>query len=119
MKLEQLRQHSAYLALTPDEQAAVDERLEARHLDLLAVAATTGGLVELEPCDLRFWLASTRRRPWAMITLGEQPERANAMFEAMIAAAPELGERADRPELVDLARDLSRAFVVAAGSRQS
>src|SRR5690606_22320361 len=119
MKLEQLRQHSAYLALTPDEQAAVDERLVSRHLDVPAVAATTGGVVDLEAADLRFWLASTRRRPWAMITLGERPERADAMFEAMLAAAPELSERADRPELVELARDLARAFVVAAGSRRT
>lgn len=117
MKLEQLRQHPAYLALTPDEQAAVDQRLEARHLDAPAVAATTGELAELDVGDLRFWLASTKRRPWAMISLGERPERADAMFEALLAAAPELSERADRPELIELARDLCRAFVVASGIR--
>ncbi|HVH98411.1 MAG TPA: D-arabinono-1,4-lactone oxidase [Enhygromyxa sp.] len=117
MKLEQLRQHPAYLALTPDERAAVDERLQARHLDAPAVAATTGEMAELDVGDLRFWLASTKQRPWTMITLGEQPERANAMFEAMLASAPELSEHPDRAELVDMARDLCRAFVVAAGTR--
>lgn len=117
MKLEQLRQHPAYLALTPDEQAAVDERLQARHLDAPAVAATSGEMTELDVGDLRFWLASTKNRPWAMINLGEQPERANVMFQAMLAAAPELTERAARGELVDLARDLCRAFVVASGTR--
>lgn len=117
MKLEQLRQHPAYLALTPDEQAAVDERLQARHLDAPAVAATTGAMAELEVGDLRFWLASSKHRPWAMITLAEQPERGDAMFEAMLASAPELSDHPDRAELVDLARDLCRAFVVAAGIR--
>jgi FAD/FMN-containing dehydrogenase len=117
MKLEQLREHPAYLALTPDERTAVDERLQARHLDAPAVAATTGELADLDVGDLRFWLASTQHRPWAMISLGEHPERANAMFEAMLVAAPELTEHAERAELIDAGRDLTRAFVVAAGSR--
>jgi FAD/FMN-containing dehydrogenase len=117
MKLEQLRQHPAYLALTPDEQAAVDERLKTRHLDALAVAATTGEVAELDVGDLRFWLASTKCRPWAMINLGQQPERADKMFEALLAAALGLAERADRPEMVDAARDLCRSFVVASGCR--
>src|SRR5690606_32608405 len=92
---------------------------QARHLDAPAVAATTGTMAELEVGDLRFWLASTKHRPWAMITLAEQPERGDAMFEAMLASAPELSDHPDRAELVDLARDLCRAFVVAAGIRFS
>jgi FAD/FMN-containing dehydrogenase len=117
MKREQLREHPAYLALTPDEQAAIDERLEHWHLDAPAVAATTGGVVELDVGDLRFWLASTAQRPWAMVTLNPRSALADAIFEAMLAAAPDLAEADDRPQLVDLARDLSRALVVAEGAR--
>jgi L-gulonolactone oxidase len=113
MKREQLQQHPAYAALTAEEQAAIDERLEGWHLDAPAVAATTGGVLELDPSDLRFWLASTARRPWAMISLCDRPERADAIFEGLIAAVPDLADRRERPELVALARDLSRALIVA------
>ena len=117
MKREQLQQHPAYAALTPEEQAAIDERLEGWHLDASAVAATTGGVAELDASDLRFWLASTARRPWAMISLCDRPEHADAIFEGLIAAVPDLADHRDRPQLVELARDLSRALVVADSSR--
>ncbi|KIG16892.1 putative oxidoreductase [Enhygromyxa salina] len=118
MKRDQLRQHPAYAALTPEEQAAIDERLEGWHLDALAVAAATGGVAELDPSDLRFWLASTARRPWAMISLCDQPEQANALFEGLLAAVPELAEHEQRPKLVALARDMSRALIVADNARR-
>ena len=117
MKREQLQQHPAYATLTPEEQAAIDERLEGWHLDASAVAATTGGVAELDASDLRFWLASTARRPWAMISLCDRPEHADAIFEGLIAAVPDLADHRDRPQLVELARDLSRALVVADSSR--
>jgi FAD/FMN-containing dehydrogenase len=119
MESEQLRRHPAYLALTPDERAAVDERLGRWQLDAAAVAATTGGLAELEADDLRFWLASTASRPWTMLAICPQPELATRLFELMIAAAPELAERDDRSELVELARTLARALVAADGARQT
>lgn len=117
MKRDQLRQHPAYAALSSEEQAAIDERLEGWHLDAPAVAATTGGVAELDASDLRFWLASTARRPWAMISLCDRPEHADAIFEGLIAAVPELADHAERPQLVALARDLSRALVVADSAR--
>lgn len=117
MNREQLQQHPAYLALTSEEQAAIDERLGAWQLDTDAVGALTGGVSELEASDLRFWLASTATRPWMMISICPQPAQADAIFKAMLAAAPELSERDDRPELVDLACDLSRALLVAEGAR--
>jgi FAD/FMN-containing dehydrogenase len=117
MNLAQLQQHPAYLALTPEERAAVDERVGGWQLDTEAAAAMTGGLTELDASDLRFWLASTAARPWTMISMCAQPAEADAIFNAMLVAAPELSERDDRAELVDLARDLSRALVVAETAR--
>jgi len=117
MNIEQLHAHPAYLTLTAEEQAAVDGRLATWHLDAPAVAATTGGLIELDASDLRFWLASTKHRPWAMISSCPQPDQANALFEAMLNVAPELAGVDDRPAIVDLARDLSRVLVVAAASK--
>jgi FAD/FMN-containing dehydrogenase len=117
MNREQLQQHPAYLALTSDERAAIDERLGAWQLDTQAVGALTGELDELEASDLRFWLASTATRPWMMISICKQPAEADAIFRALLAAAPELSERDDRAELVDLASELSRALLVAEGAR--
>jgi FAD/FMN-containing dehydrogenase len=118
MKREQLQQHPAYLALTPEERAAVDERLGVWQLDTEAAAALTGGLAELEASDLRFWLASTAARPWTMLSMCAQPAEADAIFQALLAAAaPELSERDDRAELIELARSLSRALVVAESAR--
>lgn len=118
MTREQLQQHPAYLALTSDERAAIDDRLGAWQLDTDAIAAMTGGLAELEASDLRFWLASTATRPWMMVSVCAQPAEADAIFHALIEAAPELSERDDRTELVELARELSRALVVAEGARK-
>ncbi|MCA9680675.1 MAG: hypothetical protein KC457_00650, partial [Myxococcales bacterium] len=105
MKLDELKQHPAYQALSADERAAVDARLQDWHLDDEAVAATTGGLDQLEAADLRFWLESTASRPWDMINFGEQPEQADAVFEGLLAAAPAVAERPDRAAVVDRARD--------------
>jgi FAD/FMN-containing dehydrogenase len=117
MTREQLQQHPAYLALTSQERAAIDERLGAWQLDTQAVGALTGEVAELEASDLRFWLASTAARPWMMVSICAQPAEAEAIFQALLAAAPELSERDDRAELVDLACDLSRALLVAEGAR--
>ncbi len=112
MNRDQLQQHPAYQALTPEERAEIDERLGEWQLDVAAVGALTGGIADLDPSDLRFWLASTARRPWTMINMCAQPAQADAIFQAFLAAAPELSERDDRPELVDIVRDLSRALFV-------
>jgi hypothetical protein len=117
MDRDQLQQHPAYLALTVDERAAIDERLGAWQLDTQAVGALTGGLDELEASDLRFWLASTATRPWMMVSICKQPAEADAIFQALLAAAPELSERDDRVELVELASELSRALLVAERAR--
>ena len=117
MKREQLQQHPAYQALTPEEQAMVDDRLGEWQLDVPEVAALTGGLEELDPSDLRFWLASSALRPWSMISMCAQPAEADAIFQALLTAAPDISERDDRAELVDIARDLSRALIVAEAAR--
>ncbi len=113
MTKAELQQHPAYLALTPEERAAVDERLKGWHLDATAVAATTGGIDQLDAGDLRYWLASTARRPWAMVTLCEQPATANAIFASLLDAAPKLTNQPVRAVLVDFTRAFSRALVVA------
>ncbi|MFV8751606.1 D-arabinono-1,4-lactone oxidase [Nannocystaceae bacterium ST9] len=118
MTKAELQQHPAYLALTPEERAAVDERLKGWHLDAPAVAATTGGIDELDAGDLRFWLATTARRPWAMITLADQPATANAIFEGLLDAAPKVADRPVRAVLVDFTRAFSRALVVAEAARR-
>src|SRR5262245_19072505 len=117
MKREQLQQHPAYQALTLEEQAMVDDRLGEWLLDVAEVAALTGGLEELDPSDLRYWLASTARQPWTMISMCAQPAEADAIFQALLTAAPDISERDDRAELVDIARDLSRALIVAEAAR--
>jgi len=117
MKREELERHPAYLALSPDEQAEIDERLADWYLDAALVAATTGGVNELEAEDLRFWLATTRRRPWAMISTVSHPQRANTLFEGLLELSPGLAEREDRGEIVPLARGLCRALIVAEGAR--
>ena len=63
MNRAELQQHPAYQALNPEEQRAIDQRLETWHLDAPAVAATTGGVAELDVGDLRFWLTTTEKRP--------------------------------------------------------
>ena len=117
MDLDALRNHPAYQSLTAPEREQIDNRLANWQLDVSAVAATTGGLAQLDASDLRFWLASTAKRPWSMLSLCPQPAQAEQIFEAMIAIAPELSSRDDRPELVELARTLSRALVAAEGAR--
>lgn len=117
MMREQLQQHPAYLALTSDERAAIDERLGTWQLDTEAVGALTGEVGELEASDLRFWLASTATRPWMMVSICAPRAEADAVLKALLAAAPELSERDDRAELVDLACELSRALLVAERAR--
>ena len=117
MNRAELQQHPAYQALNPEEQRAIDKRLETWHLDAPAVAATTGGVAELDVGDLRFWLATTEKRPWAMITLCEQPAMADAIFEGLLAAAPKLAKQAVRGVVVDFSRTFSRAIVVAEAAR--
>lgn len=117
MNRAELQQHPAYQALTPEERAAIDERLKGWHLDATAVAATTGGIDELDASDLRFWLASTTRRPWAMITLCPQPVTANAIFDHLLDVAPKVADRPVRAVLIDFTRAFSRAIVVADAAR--
>lgn len=117
MTKAELQTHPAYLALTEEERAAVDARLKDWHLDAPAVAATTGSLDQLDAGDLRFWLATTEKRPWAMISLCEQPQKADAIFESLLGAAPKLGERPMRAVLVELTRAFTRALVVAEVAR--
>jgi FAD/FMN-containing dehydrogenase len=114
----ELQQHPAYQALTPEERAAVDERLKGWHLDAPAVAATTGGIDELDASDLRFWLETTAKRPWAMITLCPQPVTANAIFDKLLDAAPKVVDRPVRAVVVDFVRAFSRSLVVADGARE-
>ena len=117
MKVDELEKHPAYQALTPTEQREIDERLQTWHLDAAAVAATTGAVFELEASDLRFWLSSTRERPWAMISLCAQPKQADELLSALLDRVPGLANDRGRAQLVDLARDLSRVLVVAEGAR--
>ncbi|NVB37770.1 FAD-binding protein [Pseudenhygromyxa sp. WMMC2535] len=117
MDHDELRRLPAYQSLTATEQAAVDARLTGWHLDSSAVAASTGGVHELEASDLRFWLASTQTRPWDMISPCEQPALAEALFNAIVDGAPGLAQRPDRPEVVAKIRDLSRALIAAEGAR--
>lgn len=117
MTKAELQSHPAYLALTEDERAAVDARLANWHLDTQAVAATTGSMDQLDVSDLRFWLATTEKRPWAMISLCEQPQTADTIFETLLGAAPKLDERPMRAVLVELLRAFTRALVVADRAR--
>lgn len=114
MNVHALHEHPAYQALTVAERLAVDTRLSQWHLDAAAVAALTGGVDTLEPDDLRFWLQSTERRPWAMITLGASSPQADELFQRALDLAPDLAEHPQRAERVRAARELSRAFGIAA-----
>lgn len=116
MTLAALKQHPAFLALSPSEQAAVEARLRGAQLDALAVATRTGDLAELEAADLRFWLASTR--PFTGLTLGDRPQ-ADALFSAWIALAPALAADPARIADADAARAASRAFAAAEAARQA
>jgi FAD/FMN-containing dehydrogenase len=117
MNKAELALHPAYQALTDEERAAVDERLKGWHLDATAVAATTGSIDDLDASDLRFWLASTANRPWAMITLCAQPVTANAIFDHLLDAAPKVAELDVRALLVGFTRAFSRSVVVAEAAR--
>ena len=114
MNVHALHEHPAYLALSVEERLAVDTRLSQWHLDAAAVAALTGGVDTLEPDDLRFWLQSTQSRPWAMITLGASCPEADELFQRVLDLAPGLAEHPQRAERVRAARELSRAFAIAA-----
>lgn len=118
MNKDELHKHPAFRALSADEQNAVDQRLETWHLDIKAIAATTGALTELEPSDLRFWLASTHDRPWAMISLCKEPEQANAIFDGLLTAAPQIATHPDRASITDAARDFSRSAAIAEANRK-
>lgn len=116
MNVHALHEHPAYLALSVEDRLAVDTRLSQWHLDAAAVAALTGGVDTLEPDDLRFWLQSTQSRPWAMITLGASSPQADELFQRALDLATDLAEHPQRAERVRVARELSRAFAIAASA---
>lgn len=112
MTAQELRAHPAFLALTLEEQAAVEARLSEHFLDDAAVAASTGGLQALEPSDLRAWLALTDTRPWARITLAKSPPRVEALFQALLRGTPDAEAHPQREALVEAASALSRGVVL-------
>ncbi len=117
MNKAELHRHPAYRELTVDEQRTIDGRLDHWNIDVNAIAASTGSLTGLEASDLRFWLASTKDRPWAMITLCKDPARANALFDAFLAAAPRIAQHPRPSVITDALRELSRALAVAEATR--
>ena len=111
MTRDQLRLHPAYRALTPDEQRAVDARVQNYHLDVVEVGAGAGRWDQLEVEDLRRWLQS--RRPWNALSLLPESARVEQLFRALtqISPHPPEGERRDRQ--VTALQDLARALAIA------
>ena len=111
MTRDQLRLHPAYRALSPDEQRAVDARIQGYHLDVVEVAAGTGRWDQLEASDLRRWLAN--RRPWAALSLLPESARVEQLFRALTQISPHPPEGARRDQQVVDLQELARALAIA------
>jgi L-gulonolactone oxidase len=116
MEIEELQAQAAWAGLTDAERAAVVDRLDGHALDVRVVAAQTGDVGALEADDLRHWLAMSATRPFAALTPGDRPT-ADALFGALLAAAPGIAEGVDRGPALDAARAASRAFAAADAAR--
>lgn len=126
MNAHELKQHPAFLALTPTERAAVTARLDAAggafEFDDAALALLGGEAAALDADDLRAWLAwpsSAGTTHGVALRPCPEPALSEAVYRSLVDRVPALADDAIFGEAERQARGFARRVVLAEHERRT